>query len=107
MAKPKLPTPPGLNDTRDNLIQPETAPAKFDRRTLRNTGRTLQYNVRVSQEFQDEIDAIQTHDRLTRWQWLAVALEAYKALPDAERESLIRRVIASDPAMRQFPTSKP
>jgi hypothetical protein len=44
-----------------------------------------------------------TRDRLTGWQWLAVAMEAYKSLPDKDKEALIKRVIANDPAMQQFP----
>jgi hypothetical protein len=103
MAKKTLPPPPSLTDTRDNLSQPEVAPARLDKRTLRNTGRTVQYNVRISPDFQDELNDIMTRDRLTGWQWIAVALEAYKALPEQEREALIKRVVANDPAMRQFP----
>lgn len=103
--KRTLPPPPNLGETRDNLSQPETAPARLDRRTLRNTGRTVQYNVRISPDFQEELDALMARDRLTGWQWLAVAKEAYKALPEQERERLIKRVVTDDPAMRQFPDS--
>ena len=102
----KLPPPPSLSETRDNLSQPETAPAKLDKRTLRNAGRTLQYNVRVSPEFQDELNGILSRDRLTGWQWLAVAMEAYKALPDSQKEALIRQAVTNDPAMQQFPELK-
>ena len=102
--KKMLPPPPSLHEIRDDLnTQPETAPAKFDKRMLRNTGRTVQYNVRVSPDFQAEINGLMTRDRLTGWQWLAVAMEAYKALPDKDKEALIKRVIANDPAMQQFP----
>jgi hypothetical protein len=101
--KKTLPPPPSLHETRDNLSQPETAPAKLDKRTLRNTGRTVQYNVRVSTDFQEELNALMTRDRLTGWQWLAVAIEAYKALPEQERERLIKQIVTNDPAMRQFP----
>jgi hypothetical protein len=102
MAKKTLPPPPSLNDTRDNLSQPEVAPAKLDKRTLRKTGRTAQYNVKISPDFQEELNALMTRDRLTGWQLLDAAIEAYKALPDQEREALIKRVVANDPAMRQF-----
>jgi hypothetical protein len=101
--KKTLPPPPSLNDTRDNLSQPENAPAKLDKRTLRNTGRTVQFNVRISPDFQDELNDLMTRDRLTGWQWLAVAMEAYKALPDQEKERLIKQAVTNDPAMRQFP----
>jgi len=104
--KRALPPPPGLHETRDNLSQPETAPARLDKRTLRNSGRTLQYNVRISPEFQEELNTLMLRDRLTGWQWLAVAMEAYKAIPEPERERLIRQAVADDPAMRQFPDSK-
>jgi hypothetical protein len=104
--KKTLPPPPTLSETRDNLSQPETAPAKFDKRMLRNTGRTFQYNVRVSPDFQAELNDLMARDRLTGWQWLAVAMEAYKALPNKEREEIIKRITANDPAMQQFPELK-
>jgi hypothetical protein len=106
IRKKTLPPPPSLQETRDNLSQPETAPAKFDRRGLRNTGRTVQYNVKVSPDFQAELNGLMIRDRLTGWQWLAVAKEAYNALSETEREALIRQVVASDPAMQQFPDLK-
>jgi hypothetical protein len=69
---------------------------------LRNTGRTVQYNVRVSPDFQADLNNLMTRDRLTGWQWLAVAMEAYKSLPGKEKEDLIKRVVSNDPAMQQF-----
>jgi hypothetical protein len=107
MAKKTLPPPPNLSESSNNLNQPEIAPSKFDKRTLRNAGRTVQYNVRISPDFQNEMNALMARDRLTGWQWLAVALEAYKAMPDQEREALIKQVVANDPAMRQFPGPRP
>lgn len=99
----KLTPPPKLDETSNNLKHPEHAPIALDRRTLRQANRTIQLNVRVPETFRDELNRITQIDRLSLWQWLAVSMEAYKALPEKEKSSLIRQVISQDAAMQQYP----
>ena len=110
MTKKKLiELPPGMDEaTGDLKQQPEVAPLKPDKRSHRSAGRSCQFNIHVPQSFKDEYDAIKKRDRLlNRWHWAAVAMKAYNALPKEERERLIAEVIANDPAMQQFPDSRP
>lgn len=102
MAKKSLGPPPAMVEARSTLSQPETAPAKLDRRTLRNTGRSVQFNVKISPSFQDELNRCMKRDRLTGWQFLSVAAEAYNRLSDQEKNALIKQAIDNDPAMQQF-----
>jgi predicted DNA-binding ribbon-helix-helix protein len=93
--------PPTEADTTDNLSQPEVAPAKLDKRSLRRTGRHTQLNLKVSEDFRDRYEEVARRDRLTNWQLLASALEAYNSLSKEEKESIIEKVVMDDPAMRQ------
>lgn len=56
--KPKLPPPPPPEEATNNLSQPEHAPAEaapyVDGRSLRATGRTLQFSTRVTEKFHHE-----------------------------------------------------
>lgn len=99
----KLAPPPKIDEASNNLNHPEHAPLSLDRRTLRQANRTIQLNVRVPETFRNELDHITQLDRLSLWQWLAVSMEAYKALPEKEKSSLIRQVISQDAAMQQYP----
>jgi hypothetical protein len=110
MTKKKLiELPPSLDEaTGDLRQQPEIAPLKPDKRSHRSAGRSFQFNIHVSQSFKDEYEIIKKRDRLlNRWHWAAVAMKAYNALSKEERERLITDVIASDPAMQQFPNLRP
>ena len=55
-SRTKLPPPPPPSETADNLSQPEYAPSAYlDGRSLRATGRTLQFTTRITEELQRDI----------------------------------------------------
>lgn len=101
--------PPSLDEAKGDLAQqPEIAPLKSDKRSQRNAGRSFQFNIHVPQNFKEEYEKIKQRDRLlNRWHWASVAMQAYNALPEAERNRLIAEAIANDPAMQQFPGKRP
>ena len=77
----RLGTPPPVNDTFDNLTEPEVAPAsqkKKDGRKLRKTGMTEQFNTRVSKNILTEIRAIAKEEGRTLGKVLELMLAAYK-----------------------------
>ena len=87
-SKHRLGVPPSPEEASTALREPETAPApvapvpelekKIDARTLRKTGRTVQFATRVSPEFDRRFRAIAKRERLLLAQLLELALEAYE-----------------------------
>ncbi len=78
--KSRLGTPPPAETVRDNLIEPETAPAKsepVDKRTLRKTGRTQQFNTRVSKDFLDLLRKTAKNEGRTMGKIMELALVDY------------------------------
>jgi hypothetical protein len=57
---------------------PPTAPTRLDGRSLRKTGRTLQFATRVSWEFDDKLRRIAQRDRLKLVEVLEKSLDAYE-----------------------------
>lgn len=100
--------PPTMDETKGELAkQPEAAPLKPDKRSLRSAGRSFQFNIQVSENFREQYETVRKRDRLlNRWQWAAVAMKAYNALPKDERDRLISEVMAEDPAMQQYPSRR-
>src|SRR5215471_12189942 len=96
-----LGAPPSPDEASRNLAAPETAPPhlravptataspsvpqvvrgyeRIDGRTLRKTGRTVQFATRVSMEFDDRLRRLAQHDGLKLCEVLERALEAYEA----------------------------
>ncbi|MFX1722399.1 hypothetical protein [Paraburkholderia sp. A1RO-5L] len=90
-----LGAPPPIEEASPNLGAPETAPApapkaalavaaavqheREDGRTLRASGRTLQFATRVTPEFDQRIRAVAKRDGLMLVQVLEKALDAYEA----------------------------
>ena len=55
-SRSKLPPPPSTNEASHNLLQPEHAPSGFvDGRSLRATGRTIQFTTRVREDLLRDI----------------------------------------------------
>lgn len=75
-----LPPPPPPSEARDNLAQPEHAPAGayVDGRTLRATGRTTQFTTRITEELQTEIKVFAAQHKLKFNDLLEQAFEALK-----------------------------
>lgn len=88
--KRRLPPPPSEDEASTTLQEPETAPAptppapsgtakkKTDGRTLRKTGRTVQFATRVSEDFDRRFRHVAERDRLMFARLLELALEAYE-----------------------------
>ena len=77
--RPKLPPPPSIDESTDNLSAPEHAPVgKIDGRTLRATGRTLQLSTRVSEGFHREIKLYAVRNKLKLNELLELSFEALK-----------------------------
>ena len=96
-----LGAPPSPDEASRNLAAPETAPPhlravptataspsvpqvvrgyeRIDGRTLRKTGRTVQFATRVSMEFDDRLRRLAQRDGLKLCEVLERALEAYEA----------------------------
>jgi hypothetical protein len=92
-----LGAPPSPDEASRNLAAPEIAPAhlravpmataspgargqgRIDGRTLRKTGRTVQFATRVSMEFDDRLRRLAQRDGLKLCEVLERALEAYEA----------------------------
>jgi hypothetical protein len=83
--------PPPIEEASQNLQAPETAAAvmqpaalpyeehhRIDGRSLRRTGRTVQFATKVSVEFDDKLRRIAQRDRLLLVEVLERALEAYE-----------------------------
>ena len=75
-----LPPPPAPSEAKDNLAQPEHAPAGtyVDGRTLRATGRTTQFTTRITDELQTEIKVFAAQHKLKFNDLLEQAFEALK-----------------------------
>jgi len=55
-TRSKLPPPPTASEVSHNLLQPEYAPSDFiDGRSLRATGRTIQFTTRVREDLLRDI----------------------------------------------------
>ena len=85
LTKKRLGPPPSIDDASDNLSAPEVAPApvarrrgREDGRTLRATGRTIQFSTRVSPDFDKRFRAIAKRERLLLAELLERALDAYE-----------------------------
>jgi hypothetical protein len=95
-----LGAPPSPDEASRNLAAPEIAPThsravstatspsapqgvhrqgRIDGRTLRKTGRTVQFATRVSMEFDDRLRRLAQRDGLKLCEVLERALEAYEA----------------------------
>jgi hypothetical protein len=86
-----LGNPPPIEEASQNLHAPETAAAvmqraalpheghhRIDGRSLRKTGRTVQFATKVSVEFDDKLRRIAQRDGLLLVEVLERALEAYE-----------------------------
>ena len=89
LMKKRLGPPPSIDDTADVLKAPEVAPSApaaptaayrrgEDGRSLRRTGRTLQFATRVNAEFDKRFRAVAKRDGLLMAQLLEKALDAYE-----------------------------
>lgn len=87
LARKNLPSPPSMDEATDNIQAPETAPApkvvamrpaRIDGRSLRRSGRTLQFATRVTPEFDNELRVLAERDGLMLVEVLERALELYK-----------------------------
>ncbi len=78
--KNRLGAPPPKETVRNNLTEPEVAPAfnkPTDGRTLRKTGRTQQFNTRVSQEYLSKLREVAKEEGRTMGKILELSLECY------------------------------
>lgn len=81
--KNRLGTPPTEAEVLNNLTEPEVAPAlqsrekSIDRRTLRKTGMTEQFNTRVSKEFLKSLRATAKEEGRTLGKILELSLNSY------------------------------
>ena len=74
-----LPPPPPPSEIKHNLTQPEHAPTPFvDGRSLRATGRTVQFTTRVTEELQNDIKVFAAQKKLKLNDFLEKAFEALK-----------------------------
>jgi hypothetical protein len=85
--KRRLPPPPTEEEASTTLQEPETAPAatppnvsskKIDGRSLRKTGRTVQFATRVSEDFDRRFRQVAKRDGVLFSRLLELALEAYE-----------------------------
>lgn len=89
-----LGSPPSLDEARSDLALPKAGsgntegdaslpeaypPERIDGRSLRRTGRTVQFATRVSPEFDTRIRTIAKRERLLLVEVLEKALDAYEA----------------------------
>jgi hypothetical protein len=87
-----LGTPPSPDEASANLTAPEVAPAalsssgrrRIDGRSLRKTGRTLQFATRVTEEFDDLLHKIAVRDGLKLVEVLERGVAAYE---NAQRQA--------------------
>jgi hypothetical protein len=89
--KNRLGIPPSKEEASDNLTAPEVAPVadsgedqlsytKVDGRTLRKTGRTIQFATRVSKDFDLRLRQIAQKENLLLVQVLEKALKEYEKI---------------------------
>lgn len=81
----RLGEPPKPTEVRNNLAEPEVAPAstekpkkKVDGRTLVATGRNKQFNTTVSEAYLKDLRAIAKKEGRTLGKMLELSLEAWK-----------------------------
>jgi hypothetical protein len=90
--------PPKETETRQTLVEPAPrpiAPKKVDGRTLRQTGRTSQFNVMLSPEFREQIAQTSQIDRLTYPQLLTLMFRAYSELPPETKNTYITELMTT------------
>ncbi len=63
--------------------QPTTSPPRLDGRTMRRSGRTVQFATRVSPDFDERIRQIAMRDRMLLVEVLEHALDAYERTKEA------------------------
>lgn len=97
--KRRLPSPPKLDEASTNLREPETAPARkpakgkepprpaapIDGRSLRRTGRTVQFATRVTEDFANKFRAVAMRDGVLMNELLELTLAAYEAQQKPKR----------------------
>ncbi len=75
-------TPPQRGDSFHNLQQPEVAPypdyIQVDRRTLRKTGRTEQFNTRVKEGFRQKVRQLAARDGISMAEVIELSVEMYR-----------------------------
>jgi len=90
--------PPAPTETRQTLNEsvplPITAP-KVDGRTLRQTGRTSQFNVMLSPDFREQIAQVAQIDRLTYPQLLTIMFRVYSELSPETQNAYINDLMAT------------
>lgn len=82
--KGTLGAPPPIEEASENLQAPEATPSisdRIDARTLRRSGRTMQFATRVSPEFDARIRRIAQREGLLLVEILEKALDAYEKQP--------------------------
>lgn len=88
LPRKTLPSPPSMDEATDNIQAPETAPVaklvslqpgRIDGRSLRRSGRTIQFATRVTPEFDRELRAAADQEGIMIVELLERALKAYKA----------------------------
>lgn len=90
--KSRLGMPPSPTKAGNNLEQPETAPAvetettTIDRRTLRKTGRTVQFATRVTMDFKNKVRQIAARDSLKIVELLEEAIFIYEKQKEEEQK---------------------
>ncbi len=74
--------PPQRGDSFNNLQQPEVAPyseyLEIDRRTLRKTGRTEQFNTRVKEGFRQKVKVLAARDGISMAEVIELSVEMYE-----------------------------
>ena len=74
--------PPQRGDCFNNLQQPEVAPYpdlyQIDRRTLRKTGRTEQFNTRVKKGFREKVRFLAARDGISMAEVIELSVEMYE-----------------------------
>lgn len=74
--------PPQRGDSFNNLQQPEVAPypeyLEIDRRTLRKTGRTEQFNTRVKKGFRQKVKLLAARDGISMAEVIELSVEMYE-----------------------------
>ena len=89
----RLGAPPPMDEASENLHAPETAPAstpvataptasRIDGRSLRSSGRKVQFSTRVTPEWDAEVRALAARDGIMLVEILERALELYKKQTD-------------------------
>lgn len=80
LKRKSLGTPPPANEASGNIYMAEgtSLPERIDGRTLRRTGRTVQFATKVTPELEARIKQIAIRDNLKIVEVLEQAIEAYE-----------------------------